>query len=74
MRWWPILLRIALASRWSRLKTHDAAIQSGDVSIADTGWGQTVRKITSEEAEDRIEKLEKRVEDLNSFQRMNSMD
>ena len=55
-------------------KTNEIAIQSGDVSIADTGWGQTGRKITPEEAEDRIEKLEKQVEELKSFQRMNSMD
>ena len=25
-------------------KTNETAIQSGDVSIADTGWGQTGRK------------------------------
>ena len=55
-------------------KTNETAIQSGDVSIADTGWGQTGRKMTPEEASDRIEKLEKQVEELKSFHRINSMD
>ena len=55
-------------------KISETAIQPGDVTIADTGWGQTGRKMRPEEAEDRIEKLEKKVEELKSFQRMNSMD
>ena len=42
--------------------------------MADRGWGQTARKIAPEAAEDRIEKLEKQVEQLKSCQRLESMD
>ena len=52
-------------------KTNEHVIQSGDEATADTGWGQTGRKIPPEEAEELLEELEKEVEELKSLQIMN---
>ena len=54
-------------------KANETALQLGDVTIADAGRGQTGRKNTTRRSTDRIEKLEKQVEELKSFQSLNNM-